>query len=366
MTRKGLLIFLWFEFKNNFVNCIIIFHFYYFMNKSIKFFICFFLIALFFSSCASIFSKKTQNVVFKTSHPNTKIKFKNSKLIYADSINKDKNITLSRDAELVKFTIELDSHLTSSKIIAPTNLYSLYYLTYSPCLIPIFFLPPLTAFLTIPVGIFYIYFCLEDNEVETYSFIDTFNFINVNQKIKYWDSSYKMLKLSNVSVELQTDSNLVNYFDNIKEIADIPYKTDNNDESFTFKNTIFYKNIENQLIKTKFLDTLNIKSVFIDNTNFNKLECKITNINLNKYCYKYWTLYLNKKINYITIKIGINWVLKDHYGDILLNKYVVGCSGEYETNEVENPIDDAIVQSFTTFLNDLKVDSLMKKTGDKN
>lgn len=333
------------------------------MNKSIKLLTILFLIATLFSSCASIFSKKTQNVVFQTSHPNTKIKFKNPDNICIDSTHKDKIVMLSKDAELVKFSIELDSHLTANKIIAPTNLSPLYYLTKGASIIPSLFIPSLTpAIITIPIMYLYIIPPIDVAD-KTYSFKDTFNFITFNQKIKYWDSTYKLLNLSNISIDLHKDSNLVNYFDDIKEILDVPSRSNKYNESFTLKNTIFYKDIEKQLIKTKFIDTLISKSVFMDNTNINQLECKISNILFNNYSYKYKTFISGRVVTYINSRIATNWVLKDNYGDTLFSKYIISNSGDYYTHHIDTSISDALIQSFTSFMNDSTVDSLMKRSG---
>lgn len=308
-------------------------------------------VALLFSSCATILNSRYQKVTINTNKEN---------VILVDGkepITKDGKYLLERNMKPKQFTVKRKGYKDENFVAMQYHKSPLYILS------------------CIPFGVF-IYPLIMDNGVKAYDYdnqiLDGDKLIPIPPK----DNESKEIKLNEVSVNLNpTDIKYRSFYsyNNFKRnVNKLKAKPDKETEKINLKNTIFTELLNDVLAENGYIDTTNkvLKESYINNL--------LINANIKGYTLNY--IYTNHSTSFDIIQSGITyigldieWKVLDYYKKEIHTQTTHNSSGMFAITNYDNKdavyekaLKDAVKCGLVEFINTPKTTALLHDKSDQN
>ncbi|MFC5048271.1 S1C family serine protease [Aquimarina hainanensis] len=139
---------------------------------------------------------------------------------------------------------------------------------------------------------------------------------------------------------------------------------DSNIDKIEFDNSIFTSSLNNILLKYKYTDSTN--TIFKNKTNSAYLSAKISELDI-QYVYQ---VAAKRPMTFLQAEVNVSWDFQDIYGQSIYSKSYKTTSGQFSIDYNKKStallaIEDAITSSFLNFINNKKVEELLKKDNIK-
>jgi S1-C subfamily serine protease len=294
-----------------------------------------------FSSCASVFNGKQQEVVIRTESDSTEI-FVDGVMIGNGPQVAEK---LDRDVEAKQIKVKKEGHKTAYYIHGQYKRPFTHFFSYIP------FLP------------------LAGPYVDTYSSTG-WNYDKITPKyeagpvIPERSKDQKYLYAQNTNFNVNTGDATYSYYNYKNYLRDAaPNWVEGNSESLEIDNSVFSSAVNSFLYEHNYADTTNV--IIKRKTNSLLLDGEVSDLDI-----KEVTMNKGHTTNFVEVELEIKWSILDVYGVSQLDKKIKATSGQFSTdfygssnnpNVISMAVNDAITNSFLKLIKNFEVKKVMER-----